>query len=199
MLLEKEATTAIIKNVPLIITTNDGEDWTLAQSASRDSFFYSYRVPKLGVRCGVHPSKIETEFSKSKRPEPNSKIITQGRWECGAASLAMFIDESLWDVKRALVHSGWNNDDNGVNCKQLVEAALKLGHNLEIRNELSLDPCLLTIKSLNVAGMFHSLCWNGSELLDPNWGNLKRFTYGPEWSPLTLPFLNRSIVKSVSK
>lgn len=140
-----------------------------------------------GLMC-VPIFLLEKHFQRDKyhRPSPKQKIITQGRWECGPATLAMLLNESLWNVKRAMVKVGWNNDDRGCTDTQLINAAALLGHEVYRTKDEGLFPQILSIPSLNVKNMSHVIYWNGTEMLDPNWGYKGRLFWGCEWGPEVL-------------
>ena len=144
----------------------------------------------------THSCLVEQQYTKKQRPEPLSQIITQNRWDCGPASLAMLLDESFREVKQACVFSGWNNDDEGIYDHQIIQAAALLGHIVKsTKNWDDLNqPCILTVNSLNFKGKYHAVCWNGFEILDPNYKNLKRFSYGPDWEPITINAKQRKFV-----
>ena len=190
-----------ILQVPQIITEgSDDRQWIYKNYGFKLDQIrcptFSY-VPE-GQRHGMSldAKMLEKNFSKKNRPSPISKIITQGRWECGPAALAMLLDESLREVKQACVHSGWNNDDHGINDNQIIQASALLGHIVKSTLEYKdiNQPCLLTVRSVNFDGMFHALCWNGFEILDPNFENIKRNSYGPDWEPKTVGAKNRKFI-----
>lgn len=168
---------------PKKLITSDNETWELfhTDTSIEYSHILSYRPEGATHGMVLRPSVIEQEFSRKGRTEPNQKIINQGRWECGPAALAMLLGESLWDVKRAMVHSGWNNDDAGCGDEQIILGAQKLGYELQATLEPDGNPCLLTVPSLNYRNKSHALCFNGKEMLDPNWGFKGRLWYGSEW------------------
>lgn len=139
---------------------------------------------------------LEKHFPRKSRPEPSSKIIKQGRWECGPATLAMMLGESLWDVKRAMVKVGWNNDDGGCTDTQLINAASLLGHEVYRTLDSGNFPQILSTPSLNVKRMNHVVYWNGTELLDPNWGYKGRTFWGCEWGPEVIKTRSIALVKA---
>jgi hypothetical protein len=168
---------------PKLILTPDKEEWELfhVDKTSPDRYSLSYR-PIAGQHGMVLiPQMLEREFLRVGRPEPGQKIVSQGRWECGPAALSMLLKESLWDVKRAMVASGWNNDDSGCSDENLIAAAKLLGYDLHPTLEPNGNACLLTVPSLNYKNKSHALCFNGIEMLDPNWGFKGRLWYGTEW------------------
>lgn len=126
--------------------------------------------------------QIESEF-KREFIHPQGSVITQGRWECAPASLAMLLGESLWTVKRALAKIEWNNDDRGTTPQMCLTAAKNLGYNLIFTKDVNdNEPCLITVCSLNMKDKTHAVFWNGSEILDPNLYNTHRKHYSPEWT-----------------
>jgi hypothetical protein len=141
---------------------------------------------------------LERDFTKELRPEPSQNIIKQGRWECAPASLAMLLDESLWDIKRALVHSGWNNDDYGCSTEQMIKASSLLGHEVYETKEAGNHPQVISLRSLNVKRSSHAIYWNGKEMLDPNWGFKGRLWWGCDWGPDVLNPSGKSLVKADS-
>lgn len=138
-------------------------------------------------RISLLPHEIEKTWLKLGRPEPKASVIRQGRFECAPASVAMLMGLSLFEVKRAFAKTGWNNDDRGISLDQITQGVRLLGGNLEIsETKISEEPSILLLDSLNMAGMKHVVCWNGEEILDPNFGNPGRNWWGPEWSPETI-------------
>lgn len=175
-------------SAPSVIFCDDDKQYSLKETLSyKQSHLYQGSElidPMSKIKCSFLANSHLVE-SKFKRPfkSPNAKIIEQGRWECGAASLAMLLGESLWNVKRSLAKVGWNNDDRGVTSKLLVQAGYNLGYNLIIsENVKDNEPCVAIVPSLNVIKKTHAVCWNGLELLDPNVYNSKRRHYSPDWS-----------------
>lgn len=182
--------------VPLKLIDPLKNEWEFKEeSRNTEDYKFFLKYFSNNLNCGIllHPRMIETEFNRFHRPEPAKKIITQGRWECGPASLAMLLDESLRDVKKAMVACGWNNDDRGCSDKQLIDSAKLLGHEIHRTLEPNNNPCLITVRSLNYKKSNHAVFWNGSEILDPNWGYNGRFWYGTEWGPKTIHRIPRVI------
>lgn len=172
---------------PKLILTPDHEEWELFHvDKSTDRYSLSYKPVNGQHGMVLIPQMVEKEFVRQGRAEPNQKIINQGRWECGPAAMAMLLGESLWDVKRAMVASGWNNDDSGCSDDHLISAAKLLGHDLQSTLEPNGNPCLLTVPSLNYKNKNHALCFSGGEILDPNWGFKGRLWYGTEWGLETI-------------
>lgn len=184
------------ERVPQTLYDADGRCWTFRERDTDPKLQYNliYRrheeeggIKAFGI---IKPSQVETDFTRTGRPEPTQKIIRQGKWECAPASLAMLLGEKLFTVKRAMGKYGWKNDDSGASTKITIEAARYLGRdliNIE-RNEIEKDmgPCLVSVNSLNVEGYSHSVTWTGKEILDPNCGYEGRKWWGPEWSPWTM-------------
>lgn len=184
-------------SVPQFIFSDDQhqDEYTIKETLSiNKSHLYHSNTktidPQSDIKVSflVSSNLVESKF-KRKFIEPTAKIIEQGRWECGAAALAMLLGESLWNVKRALAKVGWNNDDRGVTSDKLIKAGLSLGYELIFTDKVKdHEPCLVTVPSLNVVKRTHAVCWTGQELLDPNLYDEKRKHYSPEWS---LNALNR--------
>lgn len=156
-----------------------------------------YSLENSEISSALKPEIIEKIFSRKGRPEPqSSRLIRQGRWECGPASLAMLLNESLWDVKRAASHCGWNNDDRGISDDQIITAARLLGHEVIQINEANPEtPQIVVLPSLNVKNVSHAVFWDGKEILDPNWGNASRKWWGCEWDPMMIPHQRRVFVR----
>jgi hypothetical protein len=140
----------------------------------------------------LRPFMVEKNYQRNK-VKPSQNIIPQGRYECAASALAMLVDEKLFHVKRALSKFGWGNDDKGASDEMIIQAGRSLGFDFieleakEVSNKTG--PTLLTLKSLNMNKMNHALAWTGKEILDPNFNNPERYSWGCEWSPDSLEFL----------
>lgn len=175
---------------PKQIVTENGTIFTLSDYNKNEKASLTYRINGECHGIALIPSFVETEFTRINRPEPQSNIIIQGKWECAATSLAMLLDEKLFFVKRAMGKLNWRNDNNGASDKVIIETARNLGRDLininskEITEDLG--PCSVTVKSLNVKGICHAVTWNGKEILDPNWGKNGRKWWGCEWAPWTM-------------
>lgn len=176
--------------VPRRITDLGGVEWLFWRKSGSDKIPLSYRLPKWKGCVNLTPHMIETMFTRDGRPEPQSNIVMQGRYECAAASLAMLLGENIFHVKRAMGRNGWRNDDAGASDKIMIEAARMFNRDLikvygsEINSKIG--PCSVTVRSMNVKGMFHAVTWNGKEILDPNWGREGRKFWGCEWAPWTM-------------
>lgn len=183
----------------------DNSQWELVKRKRKNSssLYFEYKSEFLSYKnidnqdiLMTYSTLVEKEYTKKQRPEPISPIITQNRWDCGPAALAMLLGESFREVKQACVFSGWNNDDEGIYDYQIIQASALLGHIVKSTkdwNDLN-QSCLLTVNSLNFKGRYHAVCWNGFEILDPNYKNLKRFSYGPDWEPITINAKERKFV-----
>jgi hypothetical protein len=179
-----------MNGVPRTLIAASGRIWRW------DDLEYTEKGPSLTYKsegyCGLicNPELVETDFTRRGRPEPKSDILVQGKYECGAAALAMLLGEKLFHVKRAIAKQGWRNDDAGMGDKMMIKAARLFGRDLIALNKKeikrNIGPCTLTISSLNVKGMCHAVTWNGKEILDPNWGRAGRKFWGCEWAPWTL-------------
>lgn len=146
----------------------------------------------------LHPVRIEKYFEILDRPTPKAKIIKQGKYECAAASLAMLLNKPLFDVKRALVKHGWNNDNKGCTSEAMVLAAREFGIDLLPIEKKHLKPGIgpveLCVPSLNYSGRSHAVVWNGEEILDPNYGYDDRKVYSSGWAPWTIDAQNGMLV-----
>jgi hypothetical protein len=181
---------------PSKIYDESGLAWELAGRASGPVGSLEYKSQALGVGAIVRPGDVETQFTRSGRPEPSSEIVRQGRWECGASALAMLLGESLWDVKRAAVAAGWNNDDRGLGTAAMIQAARILGHSIAATAGASASrPQVIMLPSLNLKNSRHAVYWDGRETLDPNWGYPGRKWWGVEWSPETIGSEGPAIVR----
>lgn len=133
---------------------------------------------------------IETDFTRVGRPEPISNIVQQDKYGCSPAALSMLLGESYFRVKRAYAKFQWRNDNDGATDAMMLGAARMFGRDLvyvpqhAITKEVG--PCIVVVKSLNYENGAHAVVWNGSELLDPNWGYAGRKWWGVEWSPWTI-------------
>lgn len=176
--------------VPQRIVDTDNVEWHLWQHHPHEKGSLTYRLEDYKGCATLAPWMVESRFTRIGRPEPKSAIVTQGKYECAAASLAMLLGESLFHTKRAMGKHGWRNDDSGAGNKVMTEAARFLGRDLieVVGKQITKDigPCSLTLPSLNVKGMYHAVTWNGSEILDPNYGRGDRKFWGPEWGPDTM-------------
>lgn len=121
------------------------------------------------------------------------KMIRQGKYECAAASLALLLGHTLFNVKRVMGQNGWRNDDKGTNDKIMRATARDFGRDLVrvgpkvigcLKDKL--PPCSVTVRSLNVEGMGHALTWIDGDIVDPNYGDLKRKFWGADWAPWTV-------------
>ncbi len=100
----------------------------------RDSYkkilSYSVKQDDNYVGFALRPYDIENKFEIVNRPEPKSKIITQSKYDCAAASLAMLINKPLYYVKQALARHGWRNDSYGCSTEMMILAARDFGIDL---------------------------------------------------------------------
>lgn len=160
----------------------------------RDSYkkilSYSVKQDSNYVGFALRPYDIENKFEIINRPAPKSKIITQSKYDCAAASLAMLINKPLYYVKQALARHGWRNDLYGCSTEMMILAARDFGIDLfpvgpkDIKP--GIGPCELCVPSLNYKGRHHAVVWDGEEILDPNYGYEGRKVYSTVWSPWTL-------------
>jgi ABC-type bacteriocin/lantibiotic exporter with double-glycine peptidase domain len=139
----------------------------------------------------VRPYQLEHDFAERDK-RPTQKIVTQGKYECGAAALAMATGHTLFNVKRALGRHGWRNDNYGLGSRPSIAAARDLGFDLlyvpsRVMYKFDeLPTAVLTVPSLNYKGRWHAVTWLNGEMLDPNWDHGQRKTYGREWNPFTI-------------
>lgn len=179
-----------MKGVPQHIISASGSEWIILGLDKDGKKSIEYQLKGTKVSVAVTPGEVEIDWTRKGRPEPKSAITVQGKYECAAASLAMLLGEKLFTVKRAMGKFGWSNDDRGASSLVMIEAARYLGRDLleigKYQIEPDMGPASLTLPSLNVEGMSHALTWNGTEILDPNWGREGRIFWGCEWNPKTL-------------
>lgn len=151
--------------------------------------------PKLGLSYTVHPdyasvilrpNMVETHFTRRDRPEPTREFVRQGKYECAPAALAILLDVTLKEAKQAYRAVGWKNSIKGATDKMTKQAAALLGCPLIKVAQPINRPCLIGLPSLNVKGVGHAVCWDGKEILDPNWGFPGRKWWGTEWGPETI-------------
>src|SRR5690606_8740769 len=134
------------------------------------------------------PFVLEKMFGPYGRPEPETKVVQQGKWECYPAAVANMIGEKLFHVKRAFAAAGWRNDDGGAIDDHAIKALELLGLHPYITNvtPTSRQRCVLFMPSLNVKGKSHAIAYNGKQMIDPNWGYQGRKWWGTEWTPKTI-------------
>jgi hypothetical protein len=139
-------------------------------------------------KFGVNPYMLEIMHTKKRRPEPKVQVIQQGKWECYPAAVANMIGEKLFHVKRAFGKENWRNDESGAKDDVAVAALKHLGLFAVSTTEIPEDyeKCIVMMKSLNVKGMGHAVAYNGSQMIDPNWGREDRKWWGTEWKPRTI-------------
>lgn len=130
-----------------------------------------------------------------------SRLVKQGKFECGPASLAVLIDAPLFFVKRSLGRYHWRNDRAGVSERQLRATTKEFGRDLfwcsfktmEIMKILYGVPNgIFTLPSLNYPKAFHGVTWRDGEIIDPNYGYQERKYWGAD------PNLERMNLRSVS-
>jgi hypothetical protein len=150
---------------------------------------------KFGEQIDLTAQEVEKHFSYD-RHQVCPEIIEQGKYECGAASLAILLGHTLFQVKRVLGGLGWRNDKSGVKDIHLREAARAFGRDLILgksRTITSLSEkmpsCIVTVPSLNYPKAYHGVAWYQNQILDPNYKK-NRKVYGPEWTPWTIGALN---------
>lgn len=128
---------------------------------------FSYECHCCGSRNPVVGSKTPTE------------LVPQGKYECGAAALAVLLGHTLFNVKRVLGDCGWRNDFDGVTEKQLRYAARAFGRDLvwcnygmldTMKYELPMPNAVITIRSLNYKKKWHGIAYYEGQVIDPNFG-----------------------------
>jgi hypothetical protein len=176
--------------VPKTLIDHGGAKWNLKDFEPNEKASLTYKLEGEPAGLLMAPHLVETNFTRKGRPEPESTIVVQGRYECAAASLAMLLGEKLFFVKRAMGKMNWRNDDSGAHDEVMIGAARLLGRDLIKLNAKEVNkgigPCSVTVPSINIKGMFHAVTWNGKEILDPNWGREGRKFWGTEWAPWTM-------------
>lgn len=184
-------------NVPKTLFKNNTE----FSYFSSNGLNHTYFGKMYGANCGriINSHKAELDFS---RPitEPKGKVVTQGQWECAPASLAMLLNVPLKEVLKALYFCGWENSEIGTSFEELnVATNLILNKSLaSVRDyEVKFEtPSILNVPSLNILGRSHALYWDGSEILDPNFGLDGRKHYSPSWAVDTILKTDRVVIKS---
>ena len=141
-------------------------------------------------------AKIEEKFKRDIVEPKSNQLITQGTWECAAASLSMLINIPFKDVKDCLTSLGWQNDEEGLGIDSMTVATkILINKTLTSSFENFYDPSILTVPSINLKGRSHAVFWDGKELLDPQFHNENKKHYSPLWTPDTLFFKNRLFLK----
>lgn len=119
-------------------------------------------------------------------PEQPSRIVRQGKYECGPAALAMILNEPFYLVKKAFSKVGWSNNSNGVTHEMDIKVARMFGRDLIEMTKPTGKPCIMTVPSLNLKDRWHAIAWDGKQILDPNHGYEGRKYWTPEWAPWTI-------------
>lgn len=173
----------------------DDEDGTVLQltGISYEDQMLTYAAPKhLDISIKMSPSIVMKEFVTEHRI-PQTEIVRQGKYECAAAALAMITGHTLFNVKRVMGKHGWRNDNTGASFNLVQRAARDFGCDLVYAGKKviqimkqDLPPGIVSIKSINVAGMGHGLAWINNEIVDPNFGSRDRRYWGAEWAPWTM-------------
>lgn len=187
---------------PKTIFDQKDKAWDLWPEACAPSCI-TYRERESN-NCGLalRPDSIEKEFSKKGRQTPSGNIVTQGDYDCLAASLAMALNIPLKNSRELMIEAGWECDSpNGATNSIVTKAARLVGIALiKVKTgsqEMKDDPCLVCVPSLNVSKMGHAVYWNGNEILDPNYDKPGRNWYGCEWAPWTIGASSRLWVYKV--
>lgn len=145
-----------------------------------------------GAEILLLPSLIEKEYYYD-RPQPHEDLITQGKYDCAAAALAMLLGHTLFQVKSVMGEHGWRNDDKGAGDKISRATARSFGRDLVWCGRKSLARLLhlvpdgmVCVKSLNYKGMGHGVTWLNGQIIDPNYMIKERKSWGPQWAPWTM-------------
>jgi hypothetical protein len=175
--------------VPKHIINYSGEKYTFS-GFDFTGLRLIYSSKELLRNLVLAPSQIETRWSKVGRPKAQSIIINQDRWTCAPAAVAMLLDIGHFESKRGFAKAGWQNNDSGLSEEVLFKGVSHLGEMLvEVPSLRENESGLILCRSLNIPSLTHMVCWNGSEILDPNTSIAGRNWWGPEWSPETIPGL----------
>ncbi len=185
---------------PLQITSlNSGAVLTLRglELGTYPSIIYGYET---GETITINPWKVARNFSYYKAPMPKECLL-QGKYDCAAASLAVLLGHTLFQVKGVMGAHGWRNDRSGSTDKILRETARAFGHDLVFCGRRSIlamldkiPPAMITIRSLNYAKGAHGVAWHDGQLIDPNYGSATRKFWGPEWAPWTVDAYSALVV-----
>jgi len=149
---------------------------------------FSYSCHNCGARNNAVGSKTPSE------------ILRQGKYECGAAALAILLGHTLFNVKRVLGSFGWRNDFSGVSETKLRLAAREFGRDLVWCNKRSMQAMknlpdgILTIPSLNYPKSYHGVAWFRGEIIDPNFGNEKRKYWFADADMTQIPISSASVI-----
>ena len=169
---------------PKVLVTKEGKEYIFKGRLYPHEQIYIYRQKVNGISICLSPSQIEKWdwFDPLKRPEPLSTITQQGFNECALASLSMLTGVSLDEMRAVFLSLGWEAED-GAYFNQYKKALHQLGFNSLLHDKFPNLPCVFTVKSLNVKTKRHSLYWDGSQVLDPQYNSPQYKWYGPDWGP----------------
>ena len=168
---------------PLKIKHKDGTLYELDKVLSSFgllNFLYKSSDPSYPVSLILTPNKIEKEFVE--RPRPEGVVLLQGYYECAITSVAMLTGSSPDVVRDLFYKHGWKVEE-GSTFNQIKKVLRDLGYSSMLHESFPNLPCIFTVKSLNVKGMFHSLYFDGKQIRDPQMGNKGMLWYGADWSP----------------
>lgn len=160
----------------------------------------TYESELSGARRHIQPWMVESEYIVPKIA-PKTPVVRQGKFECAAASLALLLGHSLFNVKSAMAYHGWGNDDRGASHRHTQEAAREFGRDLVYGGTKTIlallddmPNCALTVQSLNYPRYTHALTWINQEIVDPNLGRADRKVWSAEWAPWTMGAFNVQIL-----
>jgi len=151
-----------------------------------------YALPFETTGVIMRPFQVEQQFGDRPGKRPNGRIVTQPKWGCMAAAVAMATGHELYHVTQAFGRHGWRNDDSGCSWEPSLAGIRDLGFEMIYLSQRWLyqmdrvPTCIVTVPSLNYPKRSHALAWADGEILDPNFDRPGRFTYGREWNPFTI-------------
>jgi hypothetical protein len=166
---------------PKLLFHKNGEKYHFEKVLNKDKGMFLYQLdhPSLNVQVVLTPKKIEKEFQN--RPHPQSSL-KQGYFECAVASIAMLTHLSLEQVRRACKKFNWV-EGQGLSRDQIKKVLNSLGYSSMVSSFCPHEPCIFSVESLNLPNAFHCLYFDGKQIIDPQYGNLKVYWYATDWSP----------------
>ena len=129
-----------------------------------------------------------------------SEIVRQGKYECGAAALAILLGHTLFNVKSVLGEYGWRNDYQGVSESQLRACARAFGRDLVwcntamVKAMKKLPDSILTLESLNYKKRYHGVAYFKGEVIDPNFGDEARKYWFADADVEKMPIKGASVI-----
>lgn len=166
---------------PLVLEQKNGNKLYFVKVLSDfKGFSFLYKFEDANYFLVLNPKKIEKKYIN--RPRPKKEVVNQDPFGCVVASIAMLVQKSKAEVGEVFKQQGIEYE-NGVNTAAICSTLRLLGFSSEVSEERSQGPCLFSVESLNVRGMYHSLYFDGEEILDPQMGNEGCFWYASDWSP----------------